>query len=83
MSFTGGLGGMHIYKTYVFFIKYPPPSIIPSIPVIPYLTQGKQARKVNSSCLYIHIETSYLWAVFVIKNRRISVPLESEEDKRI
>ena len=31
--------------------------------------------------LCVHIETSSIWAVFVNKNRYISVSLESEEDK--
>ena len=36
------------------------------------------------SCkLYVHIETSSLWAEFVNKNRCISVRLVSEEDKSI
>ena len=44
--------------------------------------QGTNASKVNWGCVF-YIETSSLWAEFVIKNRCISVRLVSEEVKSI
>jgi len=43
--------------------------------------QGKLIAVAYILC--VHIETSSLWAQFVDKNRCISVPLVSEEDKSI